>query len=63
MEKINELKQRHDELHKKGCDMLDELEAMAKEVVALRQTIEQMDPDEYDPIRMIFGGRFNEDDE
>lgn len=62
MANIDDLKKKHDELHRKGCEMLDSLEAMAKEVVALRKEIEDLDPDEFDPIRMIFNGRFGEDD-
>lgn len=58
---IDDMKRDHNALVIEGRDLLLRLEALAVSVNELRKLIKEADPDEYDEIRLLFDGTFQDD--
>lgn len=57
-EELNDLKREHNKLRAEGCELWERIEVVFERVIELRKQVEAADPDDYDPIRLIFAGDF-----
>ena len=58
-EELNDLKREHNKLRAEGYELWERIEVVFERVTELRKQIEAADPDDYDPIRLIFAGDFD----
>lgn len=59
-ERVAALKKEHNALILEGRPLLARMEELAVKVTALRDQINEIDPDENDEIRLIFEGTYAE---
>lgn len=63
MPSLEELRALHDERWREGEQTLHRLQFLHAEVLRLRKEIEALDPDDYDPVHLLFNGTFASHDE
>lgn len=59
--KLNEAKQKHNEMLKKGQGHYKKMIALYRDMLVLQNAIARTEGDNYDPVPLIFGGGFNID--
>lgn len=56
-EEIIRLAREHDELMEEGEALFKQLEPIQKRVIEIRAVVEREDPENFDGIELLFGGR------
>ena len=57
---IAEMKRNHNEMIEEGRKLYDRMEELTEKVIAIRETIKCVAPDEHDEVILLFGGVYEE---
>ena len=57
---IAEMKRNHNEVIEEGRKLYDRMEELTEKVIAIRETIKRVAPDEHDEVILLFGGVYEE---
>lgn len=57
---IAEMKRNHNEMIEEGRKLYDRMEELTEKVIAIRETIKRVAPDEHDEVILLFGGVYEE---
>lgn len=59
MGRLNDMKRRHNAIHKEGCEHYKKMMSIYEEMQELRAQINKIEGEDYDLISLIFWGGFD----
>lgn len=57
---VAEMKREHNAMIEEGRKLYDRMEELTEKVIAIRETIKRVAPDEHDEVILLFGGVYEE---